>query len=81
MTFGKMATWKRNILITGIVVFLIYMLHFLKTYRECRRLAHRIPGQKPKNNLDDASSRIARKYHVTIKYAVLLRRGSGVRPL
>ena len=68
MTFGKMATWKRNILITGIVVFLIYMLHFLKTYRECRRLAHRIPGQKPKNNLDDASSRIARKYHVTIKY-------------
>lgn len=68
MTFGTMEIWKRNILITGVVVFLIYMLHFLKTYRECRRLAHRIPGQKPKNDLDDASSRIARKYHVTIKY-------------
>lgn len=68
MTFGTMEIWKRNILITGVVVFLIYMLHFLKTYQECRRLTHRIPGQKPKNDLDDASSRIARKYHVTIKY-------------
>lgn len=68
MTFGTMEIWKRNILITGVVVFLIYMLHFLKTYQECRRLAQRIPGQKPKNDLDDASSRIARKYHVTIKY-------------
>ena len=84
MTFGTMEIWKRNILITGVVVFLIYMLHFLKTYQECRRLAQRIPGQKPKNDLDDASSRIARKYHVTImsqKNVVLLRRGSGVRPL
>lgn len=68
MTFGTMEIWKRNILITGVVVFLIYMLHFLKTYQECRRLTQRIPGQKPKNDLDDASSRIARKYHVTIKY-------------
>lgn len=29
MTFGTMEIWKRNILITGVVVFLIYMLHFL----------------------------------------------------
>lgn len=68
MTFGKMATWKRNILIIGVFVFLVYMLHFLKTYRKCRRLAHRIPGQKPKNALDDTSSQIAKKYHATIKY-------------
>ena len=68
MTFGKMATWKRNILITGVVVFLIYMFAFSENLPGCRRLAHRIPGQKPKNDLDDASDRIARKYHVTIKY-------------
>ena len=48
MTFGTMEIWKRNILITGVVVFLIYMLHFLKTYRECQEVScnHKIcPGK------------------------------------